>query len=213
MRDNFEICPVCGWEDDGVQNDDPAFWGGANTLSLNLSKKIWAWQKPVECPLCGYKTLTTGGANERCPICGWIDDPSQSENSENANGANPMSLDFANAAWHEGQSFGLLKGEGWDESIDSERVILTLEADRKFPLELQECPCCGTKSLLVRNENLYCDVCEWTDDPAQSNDPNLENGANATSLNQARAIWEQKRAQEVVEQGTENIAELTKTAI
>jgi hypothetical protein len=31
----FEICPLCGWQDDGVQNDDPDFDGGANKLSLN----------------------------------------------------------------------------------------------------------------------------------------------------------------------------------
>lgn len=24
----FDICPICGWEKDGVQNDDPDFWGG-----------------------------------------------------------------------------------------------------------------------------------------------------------------------------------------
>ena len=33
--DNFEICPVCGWEDDGIQRDDPDYDGGANDLSLN----------------------------------------------------------------------------------------------------------------------------------------------------------------------------------
>jgi hypothetical protein len=31
----FEICPFCGWHDDGVQNDDPDYRGGANKLSLN----------------------------------------------------------------------------------------------------------------------------------------------------------------------------------
>ncbi len=31
----YEICPVCGWEDDEVQFNDPAFSGGANSVSLN----------------------------------------------------------------------------------------------------------------------------------------------------------------------------------
>jgi hypothetical protein len=31
----FEICPLCGWEDDDVQNADPDYAGGANELSLN----------------------------------------------------------------------------------------------------------------------------------------------------------------------------------
>lgn len=38
----FEICPVCGWEDDEVQFDDPAFEGGANSVSLNQAKLNFA---------------------------------------------------------------------------------------------------------------------------------------------------------------------------
>lgn len=37
----FEICRVCGWEDDLVQFDDPDFSGGANTLSLRESQRRW----------------------------------------------------------------------------------------------------------------------------------------------------------------------------
>ncbi len=35
----FEICPVCYWEDDNVQSDDPYYDGGANGISLNDAKK------------------------------------------------------------------------------------------------------------------------------------------------------------------------------
>ena len=35
----FDICPYCGWEDDGVQNDNPNYAGGANELSLIEYKK------------------------------------------------------------------------------------------------------------------------------------------------------------------------------
>ena len=31
----YEICPVCGWEDDPVQRREPDLSGGANKLSLN----------------------------------------------------------------------------------------------------------------------------------------------------------------------------------
>ncbi|MGP1345182.1 MAG: CPCC family cysteine-rich protein [Phycisphaerales bacterium] len=30
----FDICPVCYWEDDRVQHDDPGYAGGANRVSL-----------------------------------------------------------------------------------------------------------------------------------------------------------------------------------
>ncbi|PKK87033.1 MAG: hydrolase [Candidatus Wallbacteria bacterium HGW-Wallbacteria-1] len=31
----FFTCPVCFWEDDGVQQNDPNYTGGANGVSLN----------------------------------------------------------------------------------------------------------------------------------------------------------------------------------
>jgi len=34
----FQICPVCGWEDDNVQFDDPTCEGGANQISLNRAR-------------------------------------------------------------------------------------------------------------------------------------------------------------------------------
>lgn len=38
----FEICPVCYWEDDNVQNNDPGYDGGANGVSLNKAKENFA---------------------------------------------------------------------------------------------------------------------------------------------------------------------------
>ena len=35
----YDICPFCGWEDDGVQLSDPDFDGGANELSLKQYRK------------------------------------------------------------------------------------------------------------------------------------------------------------------------------
>ena len=37
----FEICPVCFWEDDNVQNADPNYSGGANSISLNEAKRAY----------------------------------------------------------------------------------------------------------------------------------------------------------------------------
>ncbi len=34
----FEICDVCGWEDDNTQFSDPEYSGGANRISLNQAR-------------------------------------------------------------------------------------------------------------------------------------------------------------------------------
>lgn len=36
---SYDICPICYWEDDLVQYNDPAYSGGANALSLNASRE------------------------------------------------------------------------------------------------------------------------------------------------------------------------------
>ena len=46
--DFYEVCPVCGWEDDGLQRDEPDYEGGANRMSLNQAREAWAQEKPVE---------------------------------------------------------------------------------------------------------------------------------------------------------------------
>jgi hypothetical protein len=35
----FAVCPVCYWEDDDVQFDDPSRAGGANQVSLDEARK------------------------------------------------------------------------------------------------------------------------------------------------------------------------------
>jgi hypothetical protein len=37
-----DICPVCFWEDDGVQFDDPDYEGGANDISLNTARENYS---------------------------------------------------------------------------------------------------------------------------------------------------------------------------
>lgn len=41
----YEICAVCGWEDDPVQSNEPNYAGGANKMSLNQARKEWLDQK------------------------------------------------------------------------------------------------------------------------------------------------------------------------
>ena len=36
---SFQLCPVCFWEDDGIQLSDPDYNGGANKISLYEAQK------------------------------------------------------------------------------------------------------------------------------------------------------------------------------
>lgn len=40
-RDSFEICPICKWEDDELQINQPDYDGGANYISLNEYREKW----------------------------------------------------------------------------------------------------------------------------------------------------------------------------
>lgn len=37
----YEICPICLWEDDPLQSEDPTYRGGANKYSLIEARIIW----------------------------------------------------------------------------------------------------------------------------------------------------------------------------
>lgn len=41
----YEICDVCGWEDDEVQYKNPDLAGGANETSLNEARRRYAASK------------------------------------------------------------------------------------------------------------------------------------------------------------------------
>lgn len=45
FQENYEICPICGWENDPVQRRDHNFAGGANKRSLNETKRVYNYEK------------------------------------------------------------------------------------------------------------------------------------------------------------------------
>ncbi len=49
---SFEICPVCGWEDDPIMEDNPDFEGGANDLSLKEYKNRYYKMKEENPEYC-----------------------------------------------------------------------------------------------------------------------------------------------------------------
>jgi len=60
---------------------------------------------------------------------------------------------------------------------------MSLEENEKY-----RCPCCGYKTLNPPPHYFeMCDICFWTDDLQQFDNPDLEGGANSVSLNEARA--------------------------
>lgn len=46
--DGFEICSICGWQDDGYQKEHPDEGGCANIMSLNEAKKAYKEGRKVE---------------------------------------------------------------------------------------------------------------------------------------------------------------------
>ncbi|XAM50337.1 hypothetical protein TVTCOM_04380 [Terrisporobacter vanillatitrophus] len=43
----FEICKICGWEDDEVQYNEPDYEGGANEISLNKARELYKENKLI----------------------------------------------------------------------------------------------------------------------------------------------------------------------
>ena len=53
-------------------------------------------------------------------------------------------------------------------------------------IEKYICPCCGNRTLGEEGSYDICPVCFWEDDKAMCRDPDLADGANRVSLNEAR---------------------------
>ena len=40
-EDDYDICPICNWENERYQYEHPNEDGGANKMSLNQAKEAW----------------------------------------------------------------------------------------------------------------------------------------------------------------------------
>jgi hypothetical protein len=54
----YEICTVCGWEDDPIQSAYPDYEGGANKGSLNKCRAEWLARLRVNEQLHGNQKCT-----------------------------------------------------------------------------------------------------------------------------------------------------------
>ena len=43
--DNYDICPICNWQDESLQSKNPDYKGGPNGMSLNQAKEEWQKKK------------------------------------------------------------------------------------------------------------------------------------------------------------------------
>ena len=50
---SYEICELCGWEDDPVQRESPAMGGGANKRSLVQSQLLALQRFPIDISVAG----------------------------------------------------------------------------------------------------------------------------------------------------------------
>ena len=41
FKEEFDLCPVCEWQQDSVQEDDYTLAGGANKLSVDQYRALW----------------------------------------------------------------------------------------------------------------------------------------------------------------------------
>jgi ribosomal protein L37E len=44
----MDICKLCGWQDDAIQEKTPDYTGGANRMSLNQAKEAYRQGKHIE---------------------------------------------------------------------------------------------------------------------------------------------------------------------
>ncbi|WP_241569623.1 CPCC family cysteine-rich protein [Rosenbergiella collisarenosi] len=51
---------------------------------------------------------------------------------------------------------------------------------------LYQCPCCKKHTLATYRAYEICKLCNWEDDPLQSDNPDYAGGANITSLHEAQ---------------------------
>lgn len=45
IQDFHDVCLICGWEDDEIQNDDPTYGGGANKDSLEQHREAFLQER------------------------------------------------------------------------------------------------------------------------------------------------------------------------
>ena len=45
---SYDFCPICGWQDESLQNEYMDYGGGANEMSIRQARAAFKAGKPVE---------------------------------------------------------------------------------------------------------------------------------------------------------------------
>lgn len=174
---SFEICPICMWQDDCIQEDNPDETCCANRKSLNEYKQLWKeWlektddtsrHKMSSCPVCERPhTFEDVGGYIYCSHCDCIDSVLHFLNSDEPEVIDGVSVDKLKKAYR--------------ESLRSKTKL---------------CPECGTWNMYhYAYVSTYemCPDCGWIDDYEQSFYKDQADGANKLSLSQAIAEYKTK---------------------
>ena len=160
--DFYDICPICTWEDDPVQKDDPDFPYGANRLSLNQSRDLFS--KGVDL-LRIHKTRLVFEVKYLGES-----DPLQLLN---------------------GKVFEVIDVEkDWYRIFDETNESFLYPPERfEVVCHGYPCPCCEQPSLQEEVEFALCPVCGWKDDYQQRNNVDFKSGANEMNLHEARTAY------------------------
>ncbi len=149
-------------------------------------------QKHILCPVCGKHKFPTWEDNGTCicPICGWEHDTLSEENPFEVCGPNDLSLEncrlryryyvehFPNYHWAK---------DGYPKILQIEPMICPVCGEFKFEeLTWDDIYCGETPS------DVWCRVCGWHYDLAQTESPDLHGGANDKSLNEYKEWFAEK---------------------
>ena len=74
FTEEFELCPICGWQYDKIQIKDYTYWGGLNELCVNDFKAEW-FAKSLACVQTadGVTSVNLNELLDRSVIVGLLD--------------------------------------------------------------------------------------------------------------------------------------------
>lgn len=185
-RDSGDICEVCGWHDDSIQEKNPDEVCSENRMSLNQAKEVWenGW---------GGEWLMRLSMDEKEIIAVMSE----------SNGMHIECIEKDDDHWTgivddyetaydnqdddvQGHSICVMRDDGINALVyhnDIKWIRILSDEQMHF------CPVCNQFVFHKSNSFDICPVCGWKDDSDQEQRPDSSNGANQMRLKQAQKAW------------------------